>query len=68
MLYFLIILMVFVISYAIAAYSILFPNSILNGNLLMKVMRVAYWNLYGELFIEELESMSSYFKLIRLLF
>ena len=53
-----VILMVFVTSYAIASYSILYPNSSLTGGLLIKVMRMSYWNLYGEVFIEEIECKS----------
>lgn len=56
LLYFMIILMVFVVAYAIVAYAILYPYSTLNGDLIMSVMRLGYWNLYGELFLEEIES------------
>ncbi|XP_069120927.1 transient receptor potential cation channel subfamily M member-like 2 isoform X1 [Argopecten irradians] len=55
LLYFVIILMVFVVAYAIAAYSILYPNSELTFELVIAVLRTAYWNLYGELFLDELE-------------
>ncbi|XP_033724836.1 transient receptor potential cation channel subfamily M member-like 2 isoform X2 [Pecten maximus] len=55
LLYFVIILMVFVVAYAIAAYSILYPNSELSFDLAIAVLRTAYWNLYGELFLDELE-------------
>jgi len=56
--YFMVILMVFVTSYAIASYSILYPNSSLTADVLIKVMRMSYWNLYGELFIDEIECKS----------
>ncbi|XP_078332506.1 transient receptor potential cation channel subfamily M member-like 2 isoform X3 [Crassostrea virginica] len=55
LLYFIIILMVFVVSYSIAAYSIMFPKSELSFVLIYNVMRLGYWNLYGELFLEEIE-------------
>ena len=53
--YFVVILMVFVISYAIASHSILFPNSPLTGDTIIAVIRRSYWNIYGELFLEEIE-------------
>ena len=46
--------MVFVISYAIASHSILFPNSPLNGDTVIAVLRRSYWNIYGELFLDEI--------------
>ena len=54
LMYFVVILMVFVISYAIASHSILFPNSPLNGDTIIAVLRRSYWNIYGELFLDEL--------------
>lgn len=48
--------MVFVVSYSIAAYSIMFPKSELSFVLIYNVMRLGYWNLYGELFLEDIES------------
>jgi len=51
-----VILMVFIAAYAIAAYSILYPNSSFDGNLIMNIFKSAYWNLFGELFLEDLES------------
>lgn len=55
LLYFIIILMVFVVSYSIAAYSVMYPNSELSIVLVYNVMRLGYWNLYGELFLEDIE-------------
>ncbi|XP_061167153.1 transient receptor potential cation channel subfamily M member-like 2 [Saccostrea echinata] len=55
LLYFIIILMVFVVSYSIAAHSVMFPNTELTFVLVYNVMRMGYWNLYGELFLEEIE-------------
>jgi hypothetical protein len=55
LMYFVIILLVFVISYAIAAYSVMYPNSEMDFDLLVKVLRLGYWNLYGELLLEEIE-------------
>lgn len=47
--------MVFVVSYAIASHSILFPNSPLRWSTTIDVIRKSYWNIYGELFLEEIE-------------
>ncbi|XP_021362499.1 transient receptor potential cation channel subfamily M member 2-like isoform X2 [Mizuhopecten yessoensis] len=55
LLYFVIILMVFVVAYGIAAYSILYPKSEFTFALVIGVIKMAYWNLYGELFLEDLE-------------
>ncbi|XP_060577769.1 transient receptor potential cation channel subfamily M member-like 2 isoform X4 [Ruditapes philippinarum] len=55
LMYFLVILMVFVVSYAIASHSILFPNSPLRWYTIVDVIRKSYWNIYGELFLEEIE-------------
>ncbi|KAK3101394.1 hypothetical protein FSP39_003210, partial [Pinctada imbricata] len=55
LMYFIIILLVFVISYAIAAHAVLYPNSTFNFDLIVQVCRRGYWNLYGELFLDELE-------------
>ncbi|XP_053372803.1 transient receptor potential cation channel subfamily M member-like 2 [Mercenaria mercenaria] len=55
LMYFLVILMVFVVSYAIASHSILFPNSPLRWSTTIDVIRKSYWNIYGELFLEEIE-------------
>ncbi|XP_048780497.1 transient receptor potential cation channel subfamily M member 2-like isoform X2 [Ostrea edulis] len=53
--FFLIILMVFVVSYSIATYAIMFPNSVLSYALVKQILRKGYWTLYGELFLEEYE-------------
>jgi hypothetical protein len=49
--------MVFVISYAVAAYAIMYPQSELSFDLFLNVMRLGYWNLYGELLLEDIEGM-----------
>lgn len=53
--FFLIILMVFVLSYSISTYAIMFPNSVLRISLIRQILRKGYWTLYGELFLEEYE-------------
>uniref|UniRef100_K1QLP0 Transient receptor potential cation channel subfamily M member 8 n=1 Tax=Magallana gigas TaxID=29159 RepID=K1QLP0_MAGGI len=54
--FFLIILMVFVLSYSISTYAIMFPNSVLRVSLIRQILRKGYWTLYGELFLEEYEA------------
>ena len=53
---FVIILMVFILAYAIASESILYPNSPFDPYLLFYTIRKAYWTVYGELFLNELEA------------
>ncbi|XP_052803928.1 transient receptor potential cation channel subfamily M member-like 2 isoform X2 [Mya arenaria] len=55
LIYFFLILMVFVLSYAIAAHSILYPNAPLTWKTAVQIIRKSYWNIYGELFLEEIE-------------
>ncbi|XP_052244809.1 transient receptor potential cation channel subfamily M member-like 2 isoform X3 [Dreissena polymorpha] len=55
LMYFLVILMVFIVSYAIASHSILYPNSPLSWSTVSQVIRKSYWNIYGELFLDEIE-------------
>ncbi|XP_060069969.1 transient receptor potential cation channel subfamily M member 1-like [Ylistrum balloti] len=47
--------MIFVSSYSIAVYSIMHPVSKPDISLLLNVPRIPYWNLYGELNLEEIE-------------
>ncbi|KAH3801691.1 hypothetical protein DPMN_155350 [Dreissena polymorpha] len=53
--YFLVILVVFVLSYAIASHSILFPDSPFTRETFLQIIRKPYWHLYGELFLEDTE-------------
>ncbi|KAH3802650.1 hypothetical protein DPMN_156328 [Dreissena polymorpha] len=53
--YFLVILVVFVLSYAIASHSILFPDSPFTWETFRQIIRRPYWHLYGELFLEDTE-------------
>ncbi|KAK3605981.1 hypothetical protein CHS0354_019660 [Potamilus streckersoni] len=52
---FVVILLVFIVSYAIASYAILYPNSELNLDTLVAIFRRPYWNIYGELMLDEVE-------------
>ena len=53
--FFMLILMVFITAYGMAAQSILYPNAPLEVALIQDVLRKAYWQIYGELFLEEIE-------------
>lgn len=58
LLYFVVILMLFVVSYAVAAYAIMYPQSELSVDLFFNVLRLGYWNLYGELLLDDIEGMT----------
>ena len=47
--------MVFIVAYGLAAHIILYPNSELEWSLIKDVLRKPYWQMYGELFLEEIE-------------
>ncbi|XP_035828049.1 transient receptor potential cation channel subfamily M member-like 2 isoform X2 [Aplysia californica] len=59
LLWFVVILLVFIVSYAIASEAVLYPNSELNWKLLFFLPRKAYWHVYGELLLEDIEGESS---------
>ncbi|XP_074655760.1 transient receptor potential cation channel subfamily M member 8-like, partial [Tubulanus polymorphus] len=53
--YFVVILMVFVLAYGLASQAILYPNAPLNAEIVISVLRKSYFQMYGELFLEEIE-------------
>ncbi|KAK3105406.1 hypothetical protein FSP39_024495, partial [Pinctada imbricata] len=55
MMYFLVIMFVFIVAYAVANYSLLYPQSTLNFDLILSVLRLGYWNMYAELLLEDIE-------------
>jgi hypothetical protein len=55
--FFLLIFLVFMLSYGVAKHALLHPNSEPNWLLLRNVIYEPYWNVYGELFLEELQGM-----------
>ncbi|XP_052254802.1 transient receptor potential cation channel subfamily M member-like 2 [Dreissena polymorpha] len=55
LLYFLVIMAVIVLAYAIASYSILYADSPVTWETAIQIIRKPYWNLYGELFLEDME-------------
>nr|KAI8744050.1 transient receptor potential cation channel subfamily M member 2-like [Biomphalaria glabrata] len=53
--WFVVILLVFIVSYALASEAVLYPNSEPSWKLLYFVPRKAYWQIYGELFLDDIE-------------
>lgn len=53
--WFALILGVFVIAYGIAQQAILYPNERMSTDLVVAVVRKSYWQMYGELFLEDIE-------------
>lgn len=50
--------MLFVVSYAVAAHAIMYPQSERGVDLFFNVLRLGYWNLYGELLLDDIEGMT----------
>ena len=50
---FMVIMMVFVLSYGVSSQVILYPNSELNIRLLVDILKFAWWSIFGEFNIEE---------------
>ena len=53
LLFFMVIMVIFVISYGITSQVILYPNSDLNSSLLVDILKYAWWSIFGEFNIEE---------------
>ena len=53
LMYFLVILVIFVIAYGITAQVILYPNSELNMQLFIDIVKYAGWSVFGELNVDE---------------
>ena len=53
--FFLCILVIFILSYGVASQALLYPNSEPSWSLLNDIIYKPYWQMYGELFLEELE-------------
>lgn len=56
--YFVIILFVFILGYGVASQAILYPNNPLRWELIRDVLHMSYWQMYGELFLEDIEGES----------
>ncbi|KAL3837308.1 hypothetical protein ACJMK2_022674, partial [Sinanodonta woodiana] len=52
---FFVILLIFIVAYAIPSHAILYPNMEISFNLLRVIFRRPYWNIYGELMLDEIE-------------
>ena len=63
LMFFICILFVFILAYGVVAQALRFPNSNATYKLFIDVIYLPYWQIYGELFLDELEGMacSSYF-------
>lgn len=59
--FFLCILIVFILAYGVASQALRFPNSEPDWILLKDVVYMPYWQMYGELFLEELEGQITLF-------
>ncbi|KAH3703508.1 hypothetical protein DPMN_078545, partial [Dreissena polymorpha] len=55
LLYFMVIMAVFVLAYAIASHSILYPGAQVSWETARQIIRKPYWHLYGELFLDKIE-------------
>lgn len=63
--YFVIILMVFVVLYVIVVYFVIYLDFKFDFDFVFSVFRLGYWNLYGELFLEDLEGILFLFDFIQ---
>ncbi|XP_077978770.1 transient receptor potential cation channel subfamily M member 3-like [Glandiceps talaboti] len=52
---FLIVFFVFFISFGVVYHALLYPNDILNREMVAQVLAMPYWQLYGELQLEKIE-------------
>ena len=57
LMWFLFILVVFFLAYAVASQALLYPDIEPTFDNLYQLPRKAYWQIYGELFLEEIEGM-----------
>lgn len=55
---FAVILGVFMIAFGITQQAILYPNEPISTDLVISVLRKSYWQMYGELFLEDIEGKS----------
>ena len=61
LLFFVVILLVFVGAYGVAIQAIMYPNATLNIQLLLNIFEKAYFQIFGELFLEELKGKNKTF-------
>ena len=55
---YLVVLMLFAISFGVMIQAVLYPSQPLNARLFSDVLRRPYFQIYGELFLEELEGIT----------
>jgi len=53
MMFFMVIMMVFILSYGVASQVILYPNSKLNIHLFVDLLDYSWWSVFGEFNIDE---------------
>ncbi|XP_064619886.1 transient receptor potential cation channel subfamily M member-like 2 [Lineus longissimus] len=56
LMFFVIILLVFILSYGVASHALLYPNAASDWLLLKNVLYLPYFQMYGELFLENVEA------------
>ena len=59
LLFFICILLVFIFSYGVVAQALRFPQANASWSLLVDVVYMPYWQMYGELFLEDLQGQIS---------
>ncbi|XP_050410317.1 transient receptor potential cation channel subfamily M member-like 2 [Patella vulgata] len=52
---FMVIVLVFILAYSVSTEAMLYPNTELSVKLLYQLPRKAYWHIYGELFLDDIE-------------
>ncbi len=57
--FFLAILLVAILAYGVASQALRFPNDTVEWKLLKNVVYLPYWQMYGELFLDEIEGIFS---------
>ena len=57
LLYFVLIPLVFIIAYGLAAQAILYPNADLEIELVQSILEKAYFQIYGELYLDEIKGL-----------
>ncbi|CAL1539584.1 unnamed protein product, partial [Lymnaea stagnalis] len=56
---FLIILLVFFVAFAVASESVLYPQKKLSGPGIFYLFRMAYWSMFGEHFLSDIDAPNS---------
>lgn len=59
LLYFTLILLVFITAYGLAVQAILYPNAELEWALIPSIFEKAYFQIYGELYLDEIQGKSN---------